>query len=74
MTKYFKVEGIYHSKVNTETFEFETFATKLGRVLYKKAIEDETFIALCMNSKEYDRVEITETEYNQAKALFISNI
>jgi hypothetical protein len=74
MTKYFKVEGIYHSKINTETFEFETFATKLGRVLYKKAIEDEAFISLCINSKEYNRVEITETEYNQAKALFISNI
>jgi hypothetical protein len=74
MIKYYKVEGIYHSKVDTETFEFEMFATKLGRVLYKKAIEDAEFITLCLDSKEYNRIEITETEYNQAKALFISNI
>jgi hypothetical protein len=74
MIKYYKVDNIYHSKVNTETFEFEMFATKNNRVMYKKAIEDEGFINLSINSKEYDRVEITEIEYNQAKKMFISNI
>lgn len=74
MIKYYKVDGVYHSKVNTETFEFEMFATNSGRVMYKKSIEDEGFINFCINSKEYDRVELTEEDYSQAKALFISNI
>jgi hypothetical protein len=74
MIKYYKVEGIYHSKVDTETFEFEMFATKLGRVLYKKAIEDAEFITLCLDSKEYNRIEITEEEYITAKEEFKSKI
>lgn len=74
MIKYYKVDGVYYSKVNTETFEFEMFATNSGRVMYKKSIEEEGFINFCINSKEYHRVEVSEEEYNQAKALFISNI
>ena len=70
MIKYYKVEGIYHSKVDTETFEFEMFATKLGRVLYKKAIEDADFITLCLNSNEHQRIEITEEEFIEAKEDF----
>lgn len=74
MIKYFKVEEICYSKVDTESLEFEVFSTKLNRTLYKKSIEDEGFISLCINGVEYSKVEITEAEYNQAKALFISNI
>ena len=74
MIKYYKVDGVYHSKVNTETFEFEMFATNSGRVMYKKSIEDEGFINFCIDSKEYHRVEVSEEEYNEAKLSFINSI
>lgn len=70
MIKYYKVEEIYHSKIDTDTLEFEMFAIKLNRFLYRRAIEESGFITLCLNSQEHGRVEITEKEYLEAKEEF----
>jgi hypothetical protein len=74
MIKYYKVEEIYHSKLNTETFEYEVLATKLGRVLYKKGIEDSAFVKLCLESNDHQRTEITEEEFLVAKEEFKNKI
>lgn len=74
MIKYFKVDGIYHSKVDTETKEFEVLATKLNRTLFKKGIEEQGFIDQVLNTQEPGKVEITETEYLAAKELFKSQM
>jgi hypothetical protein len=74
MIKYYKVDGVYHSKVDTETLEFEMFATKSGRFLYKKSTEDQLFILHCINNNEHNKVEITEEEYITAKEEFKSKI
>ncbi len=67
MIKYYKVDGVYHSKVDTETLEFEMF-------LYKKSTEDQLFILHCINNNEHNKVEITEEEYITAKEEFKSKI
>lgn len=74
MVKYFKVDGVYHSKVDTETFEMEIVATKMNRLLYKRTTENSEYINYYMSSIEYDRVEINESEYLAAKELFKSQM